>query len=174
MKIVFPYARIPMESDLMVVPDVHETGSAFARPFRWMTKGFRKKRIILEDVEFEKIFDVNCDDEVTSRMILTPAFMDKLVTFVKKTGNTYSFLFTNNTVYIKRKVHKKYMEVGTKKNMFENVSGFLEFYLDMREVLILSQELHFMYLSKTADAVINSEEIKNTPIRFDNNQKGIF
>jgi len=80
-----------------------------------------KNRVTLEDVEFETLFDAHCEDQVTSRMILTPAFMMKMVDFVKKTGNTYSFLFTNNTVYIKRKIKKKYMEVGTSKNIFKNV-----------------------------------------------------
>jgi len=123
-------------------------------------------KITLEDVEFEKLFDVYCDDEIGSRMILTPAFMDKMVHFVRKTGNTYNFLFTNNTVYIKRKIHKSYMEVGTRKNMFENVQGFLDFYIDMREVLLLAKELHFMYLSKTTDSVIENIEIQNTPVAF--------
>lgn len=161
-KIVFPYARMPIESDLLVEPD--KTESKFFL-FRWFGF-FKKKRIILEDVEFEKFFDVRCDDEVSSRMILTPAFMNKMTDFVKKTGNTYSFLFTDNTVYIKRKIHKKYMEVGTSKNIFKNVQGFLDFYIDMREVLLLSKELHFMYLSNTTDNSIERAQVQNTPIAF--------
>ena len=99
-------------------------------------------------------------------MILTPVFMDKLVNFVQKTGNTYSFFFTQNTVYIKRKIVKKYMEVGTRSNMFENVKGFLDFYIDMREILLLTSELHFLYLSQTKEKVTQEVVLQSNPILF--------
>lgn len=224
MKIVFPYARIPMQNDLLITPDAKKLTwrdkpdslmfkiilfIIFGGIFLWLTwllllfnfeNGItiggvimiwmiillwilvvycfshraKRNKITLEDIEFEKEFDVFCDDEITSRMILTPAFMDKLVSFIQKTGNAYSFLFTDNTVYIKRKIHKKYMEVGTKKNMFENVSGFLDFYLDMKEILILSRDIHFMYLSKTVDTNIEVFEVRENPIPFDNNPKWLL
>lgn len=112
------------------------------------------------------MYDVRCEDDISSRMILTPVFMEKLLNFTKKTGNQYSFLFTNNTVYIKRKIVKKYMEVGTRKNMFENVKGFLDFYIDMREILLLSSELHFLYLSQTKEQISQAIVPENTPVPF--------
>lgn len=149
MKIVFPHARIPLSSEVIIEKDTHESRFFLFRSFGF----FQKKRVVLEDIEFEKMYDVRCEDEVSSRMILTPIFMEKLVNFTKKTGNQYSFFFTNNTVYIKRKIIKKYMEVGTRRNMFENVKGFLGFYIDMREVLMLTSELHFLYLSQTKEHI---------------------
>lgn len=122
--------------------------------------------MVLEDIEFEKMYDVRCEDEISSRMILTPVFMEKLVNFTKKTGNQYSFLFTNNTVYIKRRIIKRYMEVGTRRNMFENVQGFLDFYIDMREVLLLASELHFLYLSQTKEQLLETILPENTPVPF--------
>lgn len=92
--------------------------------------------------------------------------MDKLVQFTQKTGNIYGFLFTENTVYIKRKISKKYMEVGTRRNMFENVQGFLDFYIDMREILLLASELHFLYLSQTQSPITQAQEIANSPLHF--------
>ena len=79
-------------------------------------------RVELENIEFEKLFDVKCQDQVKSRMILTPAFMDRIVSFVHKTGNQYEFLFQGNTMYIKRKILGKYLEVGTEKNILTNLS----------------------------------------------------
>ena len=76
-------------------------------------KKMNMHRVELENIEFEKLFDVKCEDQVTSRMILTPAFMDRIVSFVHKTGNQYEFLFQGNTMYIKRKILGKYLEVGT-------------------------------------------------------------
>jgi hypothetical protein len=43
-----------------------------------------RKRIELENVEFEKIFDVYSDDEIEARRLLTPKMMEKLVNFAKK------------------------------------------------------------------------------------------
>lgn len=37
-----------------------------------------------------------------SRMVLTPAFMDRLVTFVGKTGGKYEFLFEDDNLYVKK------------------------------------------------------------------------
>jgi hypothetical protein len=73
-------------------------------------------------MEFEKMFDVKCEDQVTSRMIITPAFMDRIVSFVNKTGNQYEFLMQGNTLYIKRHIVGAYLEAGTEKNMLNNVT----------------------------------------------------
>lgn len=59
-------------------------------------------RVKLENVAFEKIFDVNCEDQIMSRMVLTPAFMDRLVTFVGKTGGKYEFFFEDENLYVKK------------------------------------------------------------------------
>ena len=43
-----------------------------------------EKKIRLEDPEFQKQFEVYCDDQITARYVLTPAFMQRL----KKTERT--------------------------------------------------------------------------------------
>jgi hypothetical protein len=119
--------------------------------------GYNKHRVQLENIEFEKLFDVRCDDQITSRMIITPAFMDRLVTLVKKTGNRYEFLLQNNIMYIKRQITGTYLEAGTEKNMLTNLSGFVQFYTDMREIIQFTFDMNLMYLSKTD----TSQLIKN-------------
>ena len=54
MKIVFPHARIPIQSDLFLVPDTHESKFVLFRSWGL----FQKKRVVLENIDFEKIFDV--------------------------------------------------------------------------------------------------------------------
>lgn len=115
-------------------------------------------------MEFEKIFDVKCDDQVTSRMILTPAFMDRIVTFVNKTGNQYEFLLQNNVMYIKRQIIGKYLEAGTERNMLTNVSGFVDFYSDMREIILFAHDMNLMYLSNTNTST-KIETITQTAIK---------
>jgi len=108
-----------------------------------------KNRVQLENIEFEKLFDVKCEDQVTSRMIITPAFMDRIVSFVNKTGNQYEFLMQGNTMYIKRQISGSYLEAGTEKNMLTNLVGFTQFYTDMREIIQFTYDMNLMYLSKT-------------------------
>lgn len=63
-----------------------------------------KKRIILENGDFEKLYDVECTDPIGSRMIITPAFMDRLVRFAEKVNiNLSSFMksiaFISNGIF---------------------------------------------------------------------------
>ena len=144
---------------------------AVVASYFWMMKYKSKNRIALENTWFEKLFDVKCEDPVTSRMILTPAFMDRLTSFVEKTGNEYEFLFESNIIYIKRKIRKEYLEVGTERNILKNVSGFIQFYIDMRELISLIIDLNIVYLSQTKSLEGNRtlEEISKAiiPIAWD-------
>lgn len=124
-----------------------------------------KLRVKLENTEFEKFFDVYCDDQVTSRMIITPAFMDRLVQFSQKTGNQYEFLFRSNIMYVKRKINGAYLEAGTSKDMTKNLDGYVKFYTDMREIMQFVYDMNLMYLSKTdVNFVGENYEIKHLPI----------
>lgn len=162
LKIVFPHALIPLLSDIIIGKDTNESRFILFRFLWW----FQKKRVVLEDVDFEKIYDVHCDDEISSRMILTPVFIEKLLHLTKKTGNQYSFFLSDNVVYIKRKIIKKYIEVGLQKNMFENVKGFLDFYIDMREALLFIWELYFLYDAQTKEKVHALYVPENVPVSF--------
>ncbi len=130
-------------------------------------ESLNKNRIQLENIEFEKLFDVKCEDQVTSRMIITPAFMDRIVTFVNKTGNQYEFMMQGNAMYIKRQIHRKYLEAGTEKNMLTNLVGFTQFYTDMREIIQFTYDMNLMYLSKTDNTVnIDTANIWVIPIQM--------
>lgn len=60
----------------------------------------KKKSVALENTEFEKHFDVIAGDPVESRMIVTPAFMERLYKLSQKTWKKYSILFTHDTILI--------------------------------------------------------------------------
>ncbi len=124
-----------------------------------------KLRVKLENIEFEKFFDVYCDDQVTSRMIITPAFMDRLVQFAQKTGNQYEFLFRSNIMYVKRKINGAYLEAGTSKDMTKNLDGYVKFYTDMREIMQFVYDMNLMYLSKTdVNFVSENYEVRHLPL----------
>jgi hypothetical protein len=72
-------------------------------------------------------------------------------------------------MYIKRQIHKNYLEAGTEKNILTNVAGFTQFYTDMREIIQFAYDMNLMYLSKTdTTRTIEAEatKIAVTPIVF--------
>lgn len=118
-------------------------------------------RVKLENVEFEKIFDVKCEDQIMSRMLLTPAFMDRLVTFVKKTGGKYEFLFENETLYVKKKLNGGFLEINPIKNVASNskmfVAWFAEIKAEIKEVASLITDTGVLVFSRTDYAALAQE-----------------
>ena len=57
------------------------------------------ERIRLEDPEFQKMFEVYCDDQITARYVLTPAFMERLKKLNERyKGQVYIAINTDNIV----------------------------------------------------------------------------
>lgn len=69
---------------LMVMLDMHKpfNGRTVVRKdagaFNWMQRLGPLERIRLEDIDFEKQFEVHGSDQVEARRLLTPAFMERL------------------------------------------------------------------------------------------------
>lgn len=124
---------------------------AFFFVFIHIVKYIRSKKIFLENIDFEKNFNVYSSDQISSRMILTPAIMESILEYSQKNKNFCSFLFTSNTVYVKKIIHPNYMQVSTRKNILHHPEVFLEVYLNMRRILTLARDLNFFYLSQTVE-----------------------
>ncbi len=57
------------------------------------------ERIRLEDPEFQKLFEVYCDDQITARYVLTPAFMERLKKLNERyKGQVYIAINSDNIV----------------------------------------------------------------------------
>lgn len=56
-------------------------------------------RVKLEDIEFEKYFEVYGTDQVESRYLLSPAFMSRIVDLKKRTKKDFQFSFKDSKVY---------------------------------------------------------------------------
>lgn len=114
----------------------------------FITSWYNRKQVHLENVEFEKLFDVQSVDQVTSRMIITPAFMDRMVTFSKNTGRSgYQLKFQSNILYIGRSLSEDYFCISTKRNLANNIKHLVQFYIDTKESILLIKELNLTYLS---------------------------
>lgn len=119
-----------------------------------------KHRVILENVEFEKYFDVVCNDQIGSRMIITPAFMDRLVKLANKRQYKYELLCKSNCFYIKWNVWNTYLEVNTWKNIETNIWTFIDWYSQMRDIISFVFEMRMTYFSKTLYEAIDPNELK--------------
>ena len=92
------------------------------KDYGWLMNKFKRDKrylgeeVELEDVVFEKYFDVFSDDQVEARFLLTTAFMERILKLKKLfKGKSIEFSFFDNKLLIK---------IPTKKDMFEPSSLF--------------------------------------------------
>jgi len=85
----------------LVVPDTAQKlfGNLVGSFFQSHSIG-RPDLVKMEDPEFEKLFVVYGNDQVEARYILSPALMQRLVEYKKKTGKTLHFSFNKSQVYV--------------------------------------------------------------------------
>lgn len=57
------------------------------------------KKVVLEDVEYEKIYETGANDQIEARFILTPPFMERLKQ-LNKENSVIAVCFQNQKVYI--------------------------------------------------------------------------
>ena len=96
-----------------------------------------KNVIKLEDIEFEKYFEVYGTDQVESRYILTPAFMRRLVDYRKQKYCPIEVVFSN--------------EIGLDKNLFLFVhTGKNHFELPM-DISLLNQDSLYGLIKEITD-----------------------
>ncbi|MCX6983797.1 MAG: DUF3137 domain-containing protein [Lentisphaerae bacterium] len=95
----------------VVLPDLAEKAFGFLGKIFQSWNLARKGQLIkLEDPEFEKLFVVYGDNQITARYILTPGLMQRLVEFRKN---------VSNTVFLSFKDSKVYLAISISRNLFE-------------------------------------------------------
>ena len=125
-----------------------------------------KTNMKMENIEFEKIYDVQSKDWIDARTLLTPSFMYKIVDYIHKSwrGRVVEFVFTEQELYVyinflktnsiwnyfsNRTIinTKDYMEVSmnSKKNIVEDS---VQFYLEIKGIMTLVQELDILQFDK--------------------------
>ena len=96
----------------------------------------RGELIRLEDPVFEKEFCVYGDDQVEARYILTPALMERILTFKRKWNTTVYLSFLDSKVYIAIRMFKNLFET----RLFKSVVDY-DFMEDNLRFLILITEI---------------------------------
>ena len=79
----------------------------------------RGELIRLEDPEFEKEFCVYGDDQVEARYLLTPALMQRIITFKRKWNTTIYLSFLDSKVYIAIRMFKNLFEARLFKSVVD-------------------------------------------------------
>lgn len=88
------------EGDILVLPDHLEDKAGYlARQIQALHKRFHARLVVLEDPEFERRFVVYADNEVTARMVLTPALMRRLTALRDAFGRDLMFSFSRGCFY---------------------------------------------------------------------------
>lgn len=120
-------------------------------------------RVKVENIEFEKEFDVYSDDQIEARKLLTPSFMYRLVDFVNKISRkrVYELYFHENYFYLKYNImstnslvnlnlfwSNNFLEFSSIKSIDKNLEKFVEFYLEMKNITNLSKDLKLFYYDK--------------------------
>ncbi len=119
----------------------------------WIVKDlFGRKRkkmqeVALEDVMFDKHWQVESTDQIEARYVLTPAFMERMLVVKRRfKGNKIEFSFWNNKVLI---------AVHTGKDMFETTSLFTPA-LDYRKVREVVYQFYSVF--SVADVLLGMKE----------------
>jgi len=110
-----------------------------------------RNKIDLENIDFEKMYNVYSEDQIESRMIVNPAFMEKITSLTRKTKRKYDFLFRDNYFYIKWYLDKNYLSIyniNNLSNIVKNEKVFIDWYIDIKEVISFVKDMEILYLSK--------------------------
>ncbi|MBS9784258.1 DUF3137 domain-containing protein [Candidatus Gracilibacteria bacterium] len=110
-----------------------------------------KKRLVrLENADFEKKFEVYCDDQIESRKVLTPDFMYRIYDYTNKIDKNrkYSLYFKDDYIYIKFDVSSDFLEISAFKSLLKNLTQYVEFYLEMKNISALADDLKLGFYDK--------------------------
>lgn len=141
-KIFFQNSRLNLQKPVIIKSSLED------KILSYVTDFFMNNRVKLENIEFEKIFNVYSEDQIGSRMLITPAFMDRLLEFSKKSNRNYEFFFFEDYFYLQREIIDNFLEPKIRKNIFESLGIYVDFYVEIREIIMLAYDMNLLYYSK--------------------------
>lgn len=103
----------------------------------WKKKLFLKKTE-LEDIEFEKKYNVQTTDEIEARYLLTPSFMERLknIQTAFRTNNI-KCAFSNDSIILAIATNKNIFEIGNLLTPLDNAKTLDIFFNELISLLIL-------------------------------------
>lgn len=113
-----------------------------------------KKRVKMENIDFEKRFDVFCEDPEQTRQLLTPSFMYRILDYIDKIDpkRVYTFHFDQDHFFVKYDIlasrKGNYMELSSMRKIADSLDDFVMFYLEVQGVKALISDLKLLYLDE--------------------------
>jgi len=119
----------------LVLPDTAEKlFGKFGQTLQSIGAG-KKKLVRLENPEFEKEFCVYADDQVEARYILTPALMERILTYKRKWKSKISLSFCDSKVYLAINMNKNLFET----RIFRPVADYSFMEENLRFLILLTE-----------------------------------
>jgi hypothetical protein len=104
------------------------------------TLRYEGDKVLLEDPEFMKQFNVYATDQIEARYILTPSLMERIKTMTTKMGKNLYIAFANNNIYVMNNNNKDRFEASWFKQL-DKKESLLQFYNELAEQLSIINEL---------------------------------
>ena len=82
---------------------------------------FAGERVKLENIEFEKLYDVYSTDQVEARYLLSPSMMEKFIALDKKFKGDIVACFNNSSIYIAIPDSENHFEASIWKNITKDM-----------------------------------------------------
>lgn len=98
-----------------------------------------KSKIILEDPDFTKMFDVYADDQIEARYILTPSTMQNIKDISRKAKGNLFLFFTNNKIIVANNNRTNKFETGLTTKL--NPELLISFYEDLHKQFSIIDDL---------------------------------
>lgn len=112
-----------------ILPDFAE--KTFGRLGLFFQEKFSSNRLVkLENIDFEKEFVVYSDDQIEARYLISPALMDRILEFRKKTGREIRIAFLNSNIHIAIPYSKDLFEPTVFKTII-NYDEIEQYYKDL-------------------------------------------
>lgn len=100
----------------------------------WDKKTEKFKKINIQNLEFNKKFQIFCEDENLANTFANSILLQKIAEFSTKNKIYYDFLFFENKIFIKRYISWNFLDINFNFNVTKNLETYLDFYLDMKEI----------------------------------------
>lgn len=92
-------AKSESNIDLIIAPDVKNKFLNSLSDDVKKTFGANQQIVRLENTEFERFFEVYCNDQIEARKIITLTFMENLVELKRRFNKNITVIYRNNRIY---------------------------------------------------------------------------
>jgi hypothetical protein len=126
---------------LFVIPRAVQSNffSKFIGPRRTNDSWEKLEDVELEDPVFNEHFLVRSTDQITARFVLTPVFMNTLLSFQNKSEYETKFSFVNGKMYLGLKTKHDHFEFSLSNNI--NKELIKSYFDDINRALMIVEEL---------------------------------